>query len=202
MKAEKFMNVQELLGPGSRHMFPAVCAESKQAGSAGWGGCDWLVPPLPPPCSSLYPPLGPGVPTRLSPEPQPLSPQEDDDEVQHVPAAAQVGVLVEQEAVGDDLHGGLDGEDDEEEVFQLLLRGEGVTSGLSRLGTPAPATLPPGSLPPAGPLPRGLHQALGPPLTSSVPLSALSSERIPSCKSHSCFYLVPFLSYSLKYRRC
>ena len=41
---------------------------------------------------------------------------------------------MEQEAVGDDLHGGLDGEDDEEEVFQLLLRGEGVTPGSAASG--------------------------------------------------------------------
>lgn len=37
MKAEKFMNVQKLLGPGSTHAFPAVCAESKQAGDAWLG---------------------------------------------------------------------------------------------------------------------------------------------------------------------
>lgn len=49
------------------------------------------------------------------------SPQKDNDEVQYVPAAPQVGVLVEEEAVGDDLHGGFDGEDDEEEILQFLL---------------------------------------------------------------------------------
>ena len=36
-KAEKFMNVQKLLGPESRHTFPAVCAESRQAGGAWLG---------------------------------------------------------------------------------------------------------------------------------------------------------------------
>ena len=36
-KAEKCMHVQKLLGPGSTHAFPAVCAEGKQAGDAWLG---------------------------------------------------------------------------------------------------------------------------------------------------------------------
>lgn len=58
-----------------------------------------------------------------TPASKPGSPQEDNDEVQHVPSTAQVGILVEEEAIGDDLHGSFNGEDGEEEVLQLLLWG-------------------------------------------------------------------------------
>jgi len=61
-------------------------------------------------------------------EPTPLpvlcvsSPDDDDDEVQQVPAVADVGAGVHHQTVGQDLEEGLDGEDDEEDVLHLFLR--------------------------------------------------------------------------------
>lgn len=49
-------------------------------------------------------------------------PDDDDDEVQQVPAAADVGAGVHDQTVGQDLGEGLDGEDDEEDVLHLFLR--------------------------------------------------------------------------------
>lgn len=48
-------------------------------------------------------------------------PHDDDDEVQQVPAAADVGAGVHDQTVGQDLGEGLDGEDDEEDVLHLFL---------------------------------------------------------------------------------
>lgn len=49
-------------------------------------------------------------------------PDNDDDEVQQVPATAYVGAGVHDETVGQDLGEGLDGEDDEEDILDLFLR--------------------------------------------------------------------------------
>lgn len=48
-------------------------------------------------------------------------PDDDDDEIQQVPPAAYVGAGVHDEAVGQNLGEGLDGEDDEEDVLNLFL---------------------------------------------------------------------------------
>lgn len=48
-------------------------------------------------------------------------PDNDDDEIQQVPSAAYVGAGVHDQAVGQDLGEGLDGEDDEEDVLHLFL---------------------------------------------------------------------------------
>lgn len=48
-------------------------------------------------------------------------PDDDDDEVQQVPAAAYVGAGVHDQTVGQDFSEGLDGEDDEEDVLHLFL---------------------------------------------------------------------------------
>lgn len=52
-------------------------------------------------------------------------PDNDDDEIQQVPAAAYVGAGVHDQTVGQDLGEGLDGEDDEEDVLNLFLRIKG-----------------------------------------------------------------------------
>lgn len=49
------------------------------------------------------------------------SPDNDDDEIQQVPAAAYVGAGVHDQTVGQDFGEGLDGEDDEEDVLNLFL---------------------------------------------------------------------------------
>lgn len=48
-------------------------------------------------------------------------PDDDDDEVEQVPAAAYVGAGVHDQTVGQDFSEGLDGEDDEEDVLHLFL---------------------------------------------------------------------------------
>lgn len=57
-------------------------------------------------------------------------PDDDDDEIQQVPPAAYVGAGVHDEAVGQNLGEGLDGEDDEEDVLNLFL----WTKGHARWG--------------------------------------------------------------------
>lgn len=52
------------------------------------------------------------------------SPHDDDDKVQHVPAVADVGVLVHDQTVGNYLQERLYGEDDEEGVLHCLLHVE------------------------------------------------------------------------------
>ena len=49
-------------------------------------------------------------------------PDDDDDEIQRVPAVAQVGARVKEKTVGDNLHDGFQREDDNEQVFQQLLQ--------------------------------------------------------------------------------
>ncbi|TNN73251.1 hypothetical protein EYF80_016414 [Liparis tanakae] len=51
-------------------------------------------------------------------------PDDDDDEIEQVPPAADVGAGVHDQAVGEDFSEGLDGEDDEEDVLDLFLRGK------------------------------------------------------------------------------
>lgn len=48
-------------------------------------------------------------------------PDDDDDEVEQVPAAAYVGAGVHDQTVGQDFSEGLDGEDDQEDVLHLFL---------------------------------------------------------------------------------
>lgn len=48
-------------------------------------------------------------------------PDDDDDEVEQVPAVADVGAGMHHQTVGQDLQEGLDGEDDEEDIFHLFL---------------------------------------------------------------------------------
>ena len=48
-------------------------------------------------------------------------PDNDDDKIEQVPAAAYVGAGVHDQAVGQDLSEGLDGEDDQEDVLDLFL---------------------------------------------------------------------------------
>lgn len=48
------------------------------------------------------------------------SPNDDDKEIQHVPAVAQIGALVHHETHRDDLHEALGREDDEEHVLDVL----------------------------------------------------------------------------------
>jgi len=48
-------------------------------------------------------------------------PDDDDDEVQDVPAGAQIGARMKDEAVGDHLHEGFQREDHHEHVLQQLL---------------------------------------------------------------------------------
>lgn len=54
-------------------------------------------------------------------EAPPHSPHDHDDEVQQIPAVPQVGVGVEEQAVGYDLEERLHREDDEEEILHTLL---------------------------------------------------------------------------------
>ena len=49
------------------------------------------------------------------------SPHDDDDKVQHVPAVADVGVLVHDQTIGNDLQEGLYCEDDEEGILHCFL---------------------------------------------------------------------------------
>lgn len=51
-----------------------------------------------------------------------LLPNNDDDEVQQVPAVANVGAGVHHQTVGQDLQEGLYGEDYEEDVLHLFLK--------------------------------------------------------------------------------
>lgn len=55
------------------------------------------------------------------PEQKSKLPDNDDDEIQQVPATAYVGAGVHDQAVGQDLGEGLDGEDDQEDVLDLFL---------------------------------------------------------------------------------
>lgn len=50
------------------------------------------------------------------------SPNDDDDEVQQVPAVPDVGAGVHHQTVGQDLQEGLHREDDEEDVLHLFLQ--------------------------------------------------------------------------------
>lgn len=50
-----------------------------------------------------------------------IIPDNDDDEIQQVPATAYVGAGVHDESVGQNFGEGLDGEDDEEDVLNLFL---------------------------------------------------------------------------------
>jgi len=59
----------------------------------------------------------------------PDSPHDDNDKVQHVPAVADVGVLVHDQTVGHDLQERLNGEDDEEGILHCLLHTHTHTEG-------------------------------------------------------------------------
>lgn len=50
------------------------------------------------------------------------SPNNDDDEVQKIPAVANIRAGVHDQAIGQDLQEGLNGEDDEEHIFHLFLQ--------------------------------------------------------------------------------
>ena len=49
-------------------------------------------------------------------------PDHDDGEVQDVPGIPQVGVLMLEEALGNDLHDTLGSEDEEEDIFNFFLK--------------------------------------------------------------------------------
>lgn len=51
-----------------------------------------------------------------------FSPNDDDDEVEQVPAIADVGAGVHHQTVGQDFQEGLHSEDDEEDVLHLFLK--------------------------------------------------------------------------------
>lgn len=51
------------------------------------------------------------------------SPDDDDDKVQHVPAVSHVGVLVHDQAVGDNLQKCLYCENNQEGIFNCFLQG-------------------------------------------------------------------------------
>lgn len=87
----------------------------KPEGDFGEGGYLHMLPP-PPPC--LFPSLGDNS-----------SPHDDDDEVEKVPAVADIGAGVQDQPVSDDLQEGLHREDDEEDVLHLLLGGWGEKLG-------------------------------------------------------------------------
>lgn len=53
------------------------------------------------------------------------SPDDDNDEVEQIPAVPQVGIGVEEQAVGYHLQERLHGEDDEEQILHALLRRSG-----------------------------------------------------------------------------
>ncbi len=50
------------------------------------------------------------------------SPDDDDDEVEQIPAVTDVGAGVHHQTVGQDLQEGLHSEDDEEDVLHLFLK--------------------------------------------------------------------------------